>query len=421
MDTITHGIVGALTGKALFAGQNIPANSSKIAASNSSRSTARSSVTARVAIVACTLGSILPDIDIFAGTIARNPLALMEWHRNITHSLVLLPLWALLLAIASVPLAQWLRWQRPSFPALVGIYATGLATHVFLDVVTNFGTMIWSPLQYSRAAWDWLYILDLTLTAFALVPQLVAWCYQAPGKFPVRASCTWVGLTVAASGGYILAKSSGYPFSVGIVVAVSILFAAVIFAPRIGGVGFHWRRASWCRAGLALVCVYLASAAAMHRKALANVDSFVAAHDLRAENRAALPLPPTLTHWAGVITTPEGVWRTTFHVPGNAVERTQLYASAESDPHVEVAKKLRDVQVYLWFARFPVWRVQQRGAKTVVEISAVRFFREDGPGIPASAGQPKTFGGTRTNSGGFTFQIVFDVAGNVISDGFKRQ
>ena len=143
----------------------------------------------------CTIGSIFPDIDIFAGPLARNPLAIMEWHRNITHSLVMLPVWAALLAAVSLPLARWLRWKAPSFPRLFVIYAVGLATHVFLDVVTNFGTMVWSPLKYSRVAWDWVFIIDLTLTAIALVPQLAAWCYREPRKFRGRAAAVWAALT----------------------------------------------------------------------------------------------------------------------------------------------------------------------------------------------------------------------------------
>src|SRR5579871_6220878 len=100
MDTITHGIIGALTGKALFAGRDVPAG---LAGNEESR--ALSSATARAAIVACTLGSMFPDIDIFAGPLAHNPLAIMVWHRNITHSAVLLPFWAMVLAAVSLPLA----------------------------------------------------------------------------------------------------------------------------------------------------------------------------------------------------------------------------------------------------------------------------------------------------------------------------
>jgi len=415
MDTITHGIVGALVGKALFSGGDAPAGSSL------NKYEALSSTTARVAIVACTVGSVFPDIDIFAGRLAHNPLAIMEWHRNITHSFVLLPLWALLLAAASIPLARLSHWPRPSFPALIGIYAVGLCTHVFLDIVTDFGTMIWSPLDYSRPAWDWIFILDLTLTSLALVPQLAAWCYRVPKKFLRRARFTWGGLTAGALGAYALARTAGYPFALWIVAFVSAVFALVLFVPGIRDAGFRWRRSSWCLGGSVLVIIYLACAAVMHGKAVASVENFAAKNNLRSDNRAALPIPPTLTHWSGLIGTPEGVWRTTFHLPSGEIERTQFYSSAKSDRFVDAAKKLHGVQVYLWFARFPVWRVTQRGDLTVVDVSDVRFFREYDPEVIANAPGPRGVATVRTDPAGFTFEVVFNAAGQPISSGFRRR
>lgn len=415
MDTITHGIVGALAGKALFAGGDAPAGTSI------NTSEALSSSTARVSILACTVASVFPDIDIFAGRLASNPLAIMEWHRNITHSLLLLPLWALLLAAASLPIAGWLHWDRPSFPALIGICAVGLATHVCLDLVTDFGTMIWSPLNYSRPAWDWVFILDLTLTSLALVPQLAAWCYRVPRKSSRRARLTWGGLTAGAFGAYALARTAGYPFAFWIVGIVSAVFALVLFAPGIQGAGFRWRRSSWCVGGSVLVFIYLACTAVMHGKAIANVENFVLTNNLRAETSAALPLPPTLTHWSGLIGTPDGVWRTTFHLPSGEIERTQFYSSAKSDRFVDAARKLRGVQVYLWFARFPVWRVTHRGDSTVVDVSDVRFFREYDPEVIANAPGPRGFATVRTDPAGFTFEVVFNAAGQPVSTGFRRR
>src|SRR6202171_3615242 len=113
MDTITHGIVGALAGKAFFAGRDVPAGSPESASLRS-----ESAPAARAAITACIWGAMFPDIDVFAGPIARNPLAMLEWHRNITHSLVMLPIWALVLAAMSLPLARWAGWQRRSFAKL---------------------------------------------------------------------------------------------------------------------------------------------------------------------------------------------------------------------------------------------------------------------------------------------------------------
>jgi membrane-bound metal-dependent hydrolase YbcI (DUF457 family) len=416
MDTITHGIVGALAGKALFAGRDVPAGYLK-----GGESRALSSPTARAAIVACTLGSMFPDIDIFAGPLAHNPLAIMEWHRSITHSALLLPIWALLLATASIPIAGRLKWKSPPFPALFGIYAVGIATHIFLDLITSFGTMVWSPLRYSRPAWDWVFILDLTLTAIALVPQFAAWCYRDPEKFRLRAICVWAALTAGAFGTYLFASSQGYGFPVAVVGVASAIFALIVFLPAAQGAGFQWTRARWCRAGLVVLCVYIGLTAAAHHKAFADVEKFAAAQHLQVETLAALPLPPTMTHWVGLVGTAEGVWRTTFHEPGGAVESTQFYANAQASEFIEQARNLRDVQVFLWFARYPVWRVRQReGQQTVLEISDVRFFRENVPEAMA-ASQPSTgAAGIRPRPAGFTFDVVFDSGGHIISHGFRE-
>jgi membrane-bound metal-dependent hydrolase YbcI (DUF457 family) len=415
MDTITHGIVGALTGKALFAGRDVPAGV------GDAQSHSLSSPIARAAIVGCTLGSMFPDIDVFAGPVARNPLAIMEWHRNITHSIVMLPLWALVLAALSIPLARLVRWKAPPYWALVGIYAAGLATHILLDLVTNFGTMVWSPIRYSRPAWDWVFILDLNVTALALAPQLAAWCYREPERFRVRAFGIWALLTVGALAGYMAASAAGYAFPLWIAGVASAIFAVTIFLPSLQGAGFAWTRATWCRAGLAGLCVYMGLAAAAHQKALADVNRFAAAQHLDVESLAALPLPPILTHWAGLVNTPTGVWRATFQEPSGRIEGTQFYADAQPLPLADKATKLRDVQTYLWFARFPVWRLVPRGAdETAIEISDVRFFRERDPFASDDPPGSGKLPGPQARRTGFTFQIIFDAQGQIISHGFKQ-
>jgi hypothetical protein len=88
---------------------------------------------------------------------------------------------------------------------------------------------------------------------------------------------------------------------------------------------------------------------------------------------------------------------------------------------VDAAKKLHGVQVYLWFARFPVWRVTQRGDLTVVDVSDVRFFREYDPEVIANAPGPRGVATVRTDPAGFTFEVVFNAAGQPISSGFRRR
>ena len=84
MDTITHGIAGALMGKALFKGEDMLA--------------VRAMNRARIVTWALLLGAIFPDSDILRDISSNNPLLIMTWHRSVTHSLVCLPAWALLLA-----------------------------------------------------------------------------------------------------------------------------------------------------------------------------------------------------------------------------------------------------------------------------------------------------------------------------------
>ena len=151
MDTITHGIVGALIGKAFFADESSPA---PFKWGEPPRTAGR------VAIISATLGAIFPDIDVFAEPFARNGLGLMTVHRSLTHSIVMLPFWALLLALLTRWFAGRWKWPAPRLPVLFGIYAAGLASHIFLDVITSFGTMVWSPISYARVSWDWVFIID---------------------------------------------------------------------------------------------------------------------------------------------------------------------------------------------------------------------------------------------------------------------
>ena len=107
MDTITHGIIGALLGKAFFAGEPSRA---PLSWQEPPRTIGR------VAILSCTIGAIFPDVDVFAGPLAHNNLAIMTWHRGITHSVVMLPIWALVLTGLTWWASQRARWPAPRKP-----------------------------------------------------------------------------------------------------------------------------------------------------------------------------------------------------------------------------------------------------------------------------------------------------------------
>src|SRR5271154_7198142 len=125
MDTITHGIAGALIGKAVFRGEDM----------FSSQPVNRG----RIITWSLMLGAIFPDSDTLRDMFSHNELLMITWHRSITHSVLCMPLFAIVLAVLTRVLCRRLKWDAPSFAALLGIYAVGILSHIFLDLVTTFG------------------------------------------------------------------------------------------------------------------------------------------------------------------------------------------------------------------------------------------------------------------------------------------
>ncbi len=85
-------------------------------------------------------------------------------HRGVTHSLILLPAWALLY---SWILAKVLREPR-GWRALYGITALALAAHIAGDLITSFGTIIFAPLSDWRAGIGTTFIIDLWFSGIIL-------------------------------------------------------------------------------------------------------------------------------------------------------------------------------------------------------------------------------------------------------------
>src|SRR5260370_31542157 len=143
MDTITHGIAGALIGKAMFRGEDMFA----------SHPVKRG----RILTWSLMIGAIFPDSDVLRDFVSSDKLLIVTWHRSITHSLLLLPVWALLLAGITRAFASSRKWEGPSFAALAGIYAVGILSHLFFGFVASFGTLIRSPLELPAPAVDPLF------------------------------------------------------------------------------------------------------------------------------------------------------------------------------------------------------------------------------------------------------------------------
>jgi len=385
MDPITHGIAGVLLGKGYFADRK-----------------------GAIAIFALTLGAVFPDVDEVAVAFSHDPLAIVKYHRGITHSFVAMPAWAALLALGTVWAAKRLKIAAPSWAALTAIYIAGIASHIVLDGMTSFGTRMWLPISNARVAWDVLFIVDLAFTAVLLLPQLAAWTYSRPHGSRGRAAWSWVVLTILDFGGWLAARAFGAPFRLWLAIAASAAIATACFLPAVRGWGFGVKRSRWCRAGVYVAVAYLLCCFVAHRSALRRVRAFAEANRLGVLRLAAIPSPPSLLNWSGEIRASNGVYEAQLDLRdmhgGNLSDRFTFIPDSPPDPYIARAMKLPQVHLYWHFARFPVIRsaAQANGGHAV-------FFYET------------RFRSTRSERPEpFTYEVQFDSAGKLSALGWKR-
>jgi membrane-bound metal-dependent hydrolase YbcI (DUF457 family) len=398
MDTITHGIAGALISKAAFAGRDLfPTTEIE---------------KKRVTTWALTIGAMFPDIDVVREVFSSNPLLMITWHRSITHSLLLLPIWSVMLAAGTQAIARWRKWHATTFRMLTAIYAVGIFSHILLDLLTDYGTMIWSPLEWSRPVWDVLFIIDFTLTGILLIPQLLAWTYEDAEHVRRRAVIMWAIFTPAPLLISRLALNIGVEISRSAILIATVMFTVLFFLPAARGWGLRARYVTWNRVGLALAIAYILAAAVAHRAAFERVKQFAAEEQLDVQSIAALPLPPSIWHWDGLVKAPRGVYEVRFDLSddllkkpdgtGEVITRT-YYPDAPPNEYIDMARQLPEVQKVLWFERFPVTQFHKEGDDAVVEFSDKRF-----PQI------------SRNRPAAFTYRVRFSADKKVITQGWLR-
>ena len=268
--------------------------------------------------------------------------------------------------------------------------------------MTSFGTRIWDPLSQERVAWDLLFIIDFSFTAIALLPQVVAWIYADRAKAPVRAISMWMLFTVAAFVVWKIAEAVGFPFHLWIAFFCSVIIAALFFLPAIRDAGFRVTAAHWCQTGAVVMLAYLFACSVAHHRALLRVKNFATANHVAIDRIAALPLPPSLLDWGGVIRSGDGVYQSRFDLRDSTAPLFSF--TADSPPNIYVARAMQrpEVQLYWNFARFPVIRTYTQNGLHYVDFNENRFMTRKHPG-PAP----------------FSYRIVFNEAGDPIEEGWQ--
>ncbi len=164
MDTITHGLAGALLGRAL---------SSRV-----------KNVSPKTFVLVGAFASTFPDFDFLFRLISEQ--SYLMNHRGITHSILLFPFWALIISLFSAYIFKnkvlfhqgWVK-ETATFKELKNEFfllsCLSIILHITLDYITSFGTMLLSPFSDTRFAQGSVFIIDVWFTGIIILGLLISW------------------------------------------------------------------------------------------------------------------------------------------------------------------------------------------------------------------------------------------------------
>lgn len=144
MEILTHAVLGAAVAYAVMPAQ--------------------AGLTTRERCLLGALAAVFPDSD-FAGFLVDPLRFLADWHQGPTHSLLLLPVWALLIGGVFAAAIR----RRSVFMIAACVSALGLLSHVAADLITAYGTAVLYPLSATRWSLGTTFLIDPVFTGILLL------------------------------------------------------------------------------------------------------------------------------------------------------------------------------------------------------------------------------------------------------------
>ncbi len=173
MDTLTHALSGALL--VYVASSSIPKTDG---------------LPLRIQMTTGFAAAVFPDLDFVLRAI--NTLTYLNWHQGPTHSLLMLPIWACLLA----QLFSRITRKRYSWKAFFIPACLGMVIHIAGDFVTAYGTMLFAPLTFQRFSLPLVFVVDLWFSLFIIAGLISAFIFP---RQKIVAILAFIGLF-----GYVL-------------------------------------------------------------------------------------------------------------------------------------------------------------------------------------------------------------------------
>ncbi|MBZ5620861.1 MAG: metal-dependent hydrolase [Acidobacteriia bacterium] len=281
------------------------------------------------------LAALAPDIDIV--TAAGGSLNYLHFHRHLTHSLLAMPVMALLpVLVVRVAGRKPIHWLGAFFAALIAV-----ASHLLLDLTNMYGVRLLLPFS---AQW-----LRLDLTA---VVDLWIW-----------------GVLLLGIIGPLIARLVGSEITSGVV------------RDQHHGRGF-------AVFGLAFLLFYNCGRSVLHTRAVASLESriYQEASPVRV---AALPDVANPLKWRGLVETSDFYAVAEVNLAAEFdPTRATIFHKPEADPALEVAQRTETFEQFLKFSQFPLWRIspipEPENGK-LVEVEDLRFGTPLAPRFVASA------------------------------------
>jgi inner membrane protein len=281
------------------------------------------------------LAANIPDIDVVSA--GGGSLAYLHYHRHLTHSLVAMPVMALM-AVGAIRLLSRkpVRWLGAFAAAMIGV-----ATHVLLDWTNTYGIRLLLPFSARWLRLDLVNVFDLWI---------------------------WAVLLLAVAGPFL-----------GRLVGSEITSGS-------GKTPHHGRGFAWF--ALIFVLLYDCGRAALHQRALAILDSRVY-QDAAPARVFAGPDAANPWMWRGVVETANFFAVTDVDLHGEFdPTRASIFHKPVADPALDVARRDPNIAGFVEFSQLPIWRIapapEPENAKTV-EIIDLRFGTPTAPGFLAGA------------------------------------
>jgi inner membrane protein len=357
MDTLTHALSGALLARALTpsarAGTHTPSPASGVFGPR---------VPVWHAVGVGFVAAAFPDSDIVLKWVSD--LAYLRGHRGVTHSLLMLPLWAALLGVlAAAAFRRRDAWRRYGWLA-----ASGIAIHIAGDWITQFGTMLLAPLSDARFGLGSTFIIDLPLSgivaggllASALLPRT-----RLPAVAALLLLPAWIGVS-------LMGRNEALDFGRAYAQQHGIATQRIDAAPRPAS-PFNWT-----------VVVFDGSDYHIAHVNTRREEPLLAGPDANFIRRFSAPyLPARLARW----------------------ERLPKFGGGDEAALAREVWQHPEFGFFRWFAVFPLVHAVENGDRTCVWYRDLRFE------FPGRSNVPFRYGMCRTDGGAWIRYALDDIAG----------